>query len=275
MLKPAHLGVLTGLSAVLGSLLFNSCNDSGTSPYAPGIAYKHAAISAFKGQAIAPDTVTTTASGAINGYSAVPALPAGITLNAGTGVISGTPTAASPCANYVITASGPSGEGKDTVAVCVSDSAHTYRANRGPIAPVITYKALGISAVKNVAIAPDSVVDSLGGAITSYSVSPSLPTGLTLNAQTGIISGIPTDTGSSKPYTVTATGPSGTGVVHVGICVAKDNAHACNADINPPVISYFSNDGTKGPGFMWTSPGKAPASSQGIRSLPRFRKAFP
>jgi hypothetical protein len=48
-------------------------------------------------------------SGTVTSYSVSPALPAGLALNATTGVISGTPTAAAPNTNYVVQASNTSG----------------------------------------------------------------------------------------------------------------------------------------------------------------------
>ena len=53
--------------------------------------------------------VNATVTGTVSGYSASPALPAGVTLNALTGQISGTPTAAAPTAIYTITAQNSSG----------------------------------------------------------------------------------------------------------------------------------------------------------------------
>ena len=46
---------------------------------------------------------------------------------------------------------------------------------------------------------------SSGGAVVSWSVSPSLPAGLTFSTSTGEISGTPTSVTSSASYTVTAT----------------------------------------------------------------------
>src|SRR6516162_8185099 len=47
------------------------------------------------------------------------------------------------------------------------------------------------------------------GQVTSYSVDPALPPGLTLNTTTGIISGTPTAAAASASYNVTASNASG------------------------------------------------------------------
>jgi gliding motility-associated-like protein len=51
---------------------------------------------------------------------------------------------------------------------------------------------------------------STGGAIASYSISPNLPAGLTLNTNTGVISGTPSAVSSQTSYIVTGTNASGT-----------------------------------------------------------------
>jgi hypothetical protein len=48
-----------------------------------------------------------------------------------------------------------------------------------------------------------------GGAVISYSVSPALPSGLSLNTATGVISGTPTVVSANATYTVTATNSGG------------------------------------------------------------------
>src|ERR1035438_4137329 len=45
---------------------------------------------------------------------------------------------------------------------------------------------------------------SSGGAVTLYTVSPALPAGLTLSANTGVISGTPTAATATASYTVMA-----------------------------------------------------------------------
>jgi len=61
------------------------------------------------------------------------------------------------------------------------------------------------------------------GSAVSYSVSPSLPAGLTINSATGVISGTPTgNPSSSATYTVTATDAAGvTATCPVQIGVGK------------------------------------------------------
>jgi mono/diheme cytochrome c family protein len=65
-----------------------------------------------------------------------------------------------------------------------------------------------------------------------------------LNHKTGLITGTPTATDSTRAYTIKASGPGGTGETHVGICVAIDNAHPCLADVQPPLFAFTR-------GYMW------------------------
>ena len=62
-------------------------------------------------------------------------------------------------------------------------------------------------------------VTSTGGAVVSYSVSPSLPAGLALDTSTGSISGTPTAITSSATYTITATNTGGTDTASMTIIV--------------------------------------------------------
>lgn len=57
------------------------------------------------------------------------------------------------------------------------------------------------------------------GSPTSYSVNPALPSGLTLNTSTGVISGTPTSTQSATSYTVTATNSYGSTTANVSITI--------------------------------------------------------
>ena len=68
--------------------------------------------------------------------------------------------------------------------------------------------------------------------IASYTVSPNLPTGLSLNESTGVISGTPSTLSIQATYTVTATNESGSTTHDVFIAVV---------DRAPSLLSYTTN----------------------------------
>lgn len=142
---------------------------------------------------------TLAATGGITPYAwsiSAGSLPAGLTLNASTGMISGTPTG-----NVT---------GLINFTVKVTDS-ETPTAQSSPKALSITITAPPLSVTSS--SLPAGVVNSsysatlqATGGVTPYSWSittGSLPAGLTLNAGTGVISGTPTGSGSTFTATVT------------------------------------------------------------------------
>ena len=68
---------------------------------------------------IAPNT-PSNAGGAIETYSVTPALPAGLSLDPVTGVITGTPTAVTAVASYQVTGSNPSGSASASLSITVT-----------------------------------------------------------------------------------------------------------------------------------------------------------
>ena len=56
---------------------------------------------------------------------------------------------------------------------------------------------------------PNDTPSASGGAVTSYSVNPLLPSGLALNSATGIISGTPTASVAQSSYMITASNSAG------------------------------------------------------------------
>ncbi len=150
----------------------------------------------MSGTAIPANNPSNTG-GAPSSYSVAPALPAGLSLNTSTGVISGTPTAASPAANYTVTAQNSCGSSTKVINITVNANATITLTS----APSTTSQTVCIStAITNITYA-------IGGGGTGATVT-GLPTGLTTGFSGGTftISGSPTQSGTFN-YTVTASGP--------------------------------------------------------------------
>ncbi len=143
-------------------------------------------------------------------YTVAPALPAGLTLNPSTGAVTGTPTAVTAEAAYVVTASNDAGSVTATLNLAVADMAPTG----------LTYTLTTAVYPRGTAIAAN-VPSYGGGAPTSYSVAPALPTGLFLDPVRGIINGTPTTLSAPAPYVVTASNLIGSTMATLTISVVE------------------------------------------------------
>lgn len=141
-----------------------------------------------------PGSFSVTSTGGTPDYFTItPALPAGLTLDPSNGDIGGTPLFPTS-AFYTITAANTSGSTSTTVLINVDDVA--------PTGLSYTNDAQTI----NVASTLTSMVPSLSNSPTSvsYKIFPKLPAGLSLDTNTGVISGTPTEANGISSYTVTA-----------------------------------------------------------------------
>ena len=82
------------------------------------------------GTAIAANN-PTSGGGAPTSYTVAPALPTGLSLNAGTGVITGTPTVATAQATYVVTATNAAGSTTANLVITVNAAAATPAGGSG------------------------------------------------------------------------------------------------------------------------------------------------
>ena len=199
------------LSVTAAGIMVQGCGSGGGSNPPPVIApsnlsYSHPTITARMNEAI--DTDVPTVTGTVSSYSVSSALPAGLTLNTSSGIISGTPTAVSAQAPYKVTASNAGGSTSATIQITVS------------VAPPsnLSYVQPNISATVNQAITPD--LPAVTGTVTSYTVSPLLPSGLSIDPSTGVVSGTPNNPAGLSTYTVTAANASGSTSTALPIAVA-------------------------------------------------------
>ncbi len=172
------------------------------------------------GQAISTNTASH-GGGAATGYTVAPALPGGLFLQASTGAITGTPTALAPVATYTITASNAGGSTTAALVITVSDLAPT----------ALAYATSTVIYTVGNAIVPNAPSHA-GGAVVSYTVTPSLPPGLSLDALTGVISGTPSLSTTTATYTVTATNSGGSTTADLTITVN---------DLAPSGLAYATN----------------------------------
>ncbi len=215
--------VLVALSACSGGGKGNSSPPSPppTVPL-PGLGYT--APPAFTvGTPIA--TLNPTVTGNVTAFAVAPALPAGLTLSTSTGAIAGTPTAITPAATYVVTATNAGGSTNFNLSLTVNDRAPTLRYP----SPNYSFTA----GVESRGIAPELG----GGTVTQWSVNPPLPAGLALTGQ-GVLAGTPTAAAARASYRVTAlnTGGNATFDVSLGVAAAP-LLDLGNGDIDGIVMS--------------------------------------
>jgi hypothetical protein len=180
------------------------------------------------GVPIAPNA-PTSGGGPVSSYAVAPALPAGLELDAATGVIGGTPQVAAAMATYTVTATNPAGSAAVGVTVTV----------RGTLPPPrdLAYQASPAFYTAGVAIVPNAP-SSTGGPVDAYAVSPSLPEGLVLDARTGVISGVPAAVTASAGYTVTATNGAGSATTGLRITVGPPGRSARFISASPVMVGH-------------------------------------
>ena len=155
---------------------------------------------------------TLTKYAAIGGYHLDNILPPGLSFNSNTGVFSGTPTAAFAKTTYTITAYSGGVAYNTTITIqCTATLSISYNPNIS----VFTQNV-------NISTQNPPVLTTTAVGSASYSVSPTLPTGLAINASTGAITGTPTVLSTANVYTVTCTNGTYTATTTLSIAVVQD-----------------------------------------------------
>jgi hypothetical protein len=110
-----------------------------------------------------------------------------------------------------------------------------------------------------------SLSPSVTGTVTSYSVSPTLPVGLSISTSTGVISGTPTAVSALDTYTVTAANGTGstTATVMIEVSAPAGSTFAGwsnGADLNSENLAKYAIGGASGPNAQ----GEAPTVGKGF-----------
>ncbi len=181
------------------------------------------------GKAIAPNEPAVSPVGAADSFSVDPPLPAGLVLDQSTGGIAGTPTQASPINTHTVTVTNPFGSAATELSIGVLGlPAFTYASN-----PAVYEQGKPIS--------PNQPI-STGGEIDSFTVSPALPEGLVLHAESGEISGTPAVIAASQTYAITGANAAGEASYELTIEVTEQ--------LQPPsALTYLVNPARYGLGL--------------------------
>jgi putative Ig domain-containing protein len=199
--------LLSGLALGCGGGGKTAQNNTLTVVAPSNLTYPQPTITATVGKAIIADIPAVT--GTVDSYTVSPTLPAGLSLNSLTGAISGTPTAVAVQATYTVVARNSAGSTSAMIQVTV---------NAAVVAPSnLAYPQATILANVGTPITTD--IPTVSGTVAFYTISPPLPSGLSLNSSTGAISGTPTAVSASTTYTITASNSVGNSTANVTIAV--------------------------------------------------------
>lgn len=158
-------------------------------------------------------------------YSVSPSLPAGLSLDTSTGIISGTPTTVVSNGSYTITATNTGGSAIFSISITVNDIPPS---NLSYSSPQVYTRGTAIT----------SLSPTVTGVASNYSVSPELPTGLSIDETTGVISGTPTGIAAINPYTVTVSNTGGSTTFNITITV---NDIPLSSPTVTPVIGTYNS----------------------------------
>lgn len=179
--------IISGASLELALLRFLSISDSSSM----SVTYPSSEISLSTGEATDQTPQYTN----VSSFTIEPALPDGLSLDASSGSIGGTPSTTQSRTEYTVTGNNASGESvsvqlfitisTSSITLSYSSSSYTY--------------SVGNSV---------SIIPTVGGTIASCTASPSLPSGLAIGSDNCSISGTPTASSTSTGYTITASNSS-------------------------------------------------------------------
>ncbi len=137
-------------------------------------------------------------------YTVSPTLPTGLTFDATNGYISGTPSTFQSTVTYTVTGSNSVNFDTTDIDITIDEQVPT----------ITSYTSASISIIYGAGIASNTPAVT-GGTASSFTIAPPLPSGMSINATTGVIAGTPIGPSADTTYTITATNTGGSSTFDV------------------------------------------------------------